>query len=175
MNHHTFINTLRAAADKALVFEYRPEYHAGDAGVRVGAGYHVTEVRAANVRAVDCGGREDAWAETVVQLWVPEGGGEGFMSAGKFVSIVERAAANVALLDTANVRVEYADAGAPAVSYHVEGVHVGDAVVVRLEIPHVSCKALERAPEISETGALPVLNTENTSCCVPPSATSCCT
>ena len=131
MNHHAFINTLRAAADKKLFFDLR----AGGVSVRVGAGYHVTEVRAANVRAVDCGGREDAWAETVVQLWVPEGGGEGFMSAGKFVSIVERVAANVVLSDTANVRVEYGDAGAPAVSYHVGGVHVGDAAVVRLEIP----------------------------------------
>ena len=73
MNHHTLINILRTAADKALFFEYR----AGDGSVRVGAGYHVTEVRAAHVRAVDCGGREDAWAEVIVQLWVPEGGGRG--------------------------------------------------------------------------------------------------
>ena len=169
MNHHTLINILRTAADKALFFEHR----AGDGSVRVGAGYHVTEVRVTHVRAVDCGGREDAWAEVIVQLWVPEGGGEGFMSAGKFLSILERAA-TAALSNTAEVRVEYGEAGAPAVSYHVEDVHVGDAAVVELRVPHVSCKARERALDISKAGVLPVLNAGNTDCCAPLSAQGCC-
>ena len=115
----------------------------------MGAGYHVTEVRAVNVRAVDCGGRADAWAETVVQLWVPEEAESGPpMTAGKFLSIVARVTADVPAVPTAEVRVEYGDVGKAAVSYHVEGVEVADgAVVVRLRAPHVTCKARDRALE----------------------------
>ena len=109
MNHQTFVTRLETAADKALVFERR----ADGKSVRIGAGYHVTEVRAANVRAVDCGAQEDAWAETVVQLWVPEGAEGAFMSAQKFLDILERVTANVPVTENADVRVEYGDAGAP--------------------------------------------------------------
>ncbi len=172
MNHQPFLNTLRAAPDRPLFFETRT----ARGSVRVGAGYHVTEVRAVNVRAVDCGGRADAWAETIVQLWVPEEAASGPpMTAGKFLSIVARVTADVPAVPTAEVRVEYGDAGKAAVSYHVEGVEVADgAVVVRLKAPRVTCKARDRALEPSQTKTLPVLDTESTGCCGPSSAQSCC-
>ena len=170
MNHQTFITTLEAAADKALVFERR----ADDKGVRIGAGYHVTEVRAVNVRAVDCGAQEDAWAETVVQLWVPEEAEDTFMSAQKFLNILERVTANIPVTETADVRVEYGDAGAPALAYHVEGIGVGAGeVVVRLEPPHVTCKARDRALMTSKMETLSVINASDAGCCGP-SSPSCC-
>ena len=171
MNHQTFVTTLETAADRALVFERR----ADGKSVRIGAGYHVTEVRAVNVRAVDCGAQEDAWAETVVQLWVPEGAEDTSMSAQKFLNILERVTANVPVTGTADVRVEYGDAGAPAVAYHVEGIGIGAGeVVVRLRSPYVTCKARDRALTASETASLRVVNaTESVGCCGP-SSPSCC-
>jgi hypothetical protein len=64
MNTQEFITSLRQHNDTPLVFDY------GNA--RVPAGYHVTEVKAVSFQTMDCGGKSDAWSETIVQLWNPE-------------------------------------------------------------------------------------------------------
>lgn len=58
----------------------------------VPAGYHVTEVKAVTIEAMDCGGHANAWRETVIQLM--DGNAEeasaGFMTNRKFLAIYDR-------------------------------------------------------------------------------------
>ena len=76
-----FLDTLAPHQALPLIFTLSGE-------VLVHEGYHVTEVKAVSIQAMDCGGRPDAWNETVVQLWNPgDEGDRGFMTVGKFLEI----------------------------------------------------------------------------------------
>src|SRR6478752_266002 len=66
--------------EKPLVFFYE------DRPVR--AGYHVTEVKAGQFAALDCGANPEAWSEIFVQLWDVEEGERTHMLAGKFAKII---------------------------------------------------------------------------------------
>ena len=166
MNTQSFLETVKPYSERPLVFDL------GDA--LIPGGYHVTEVKAVSTQAMDCGGRADAWRETVVQLWAPERL-EKSMNVGKFLAIYSRVSAQIPIEAEAELRIEYGALGAPAVSYLVGGIEVGKEVVVRLEPPAVTCKAAERS--LSDSRDIPVLDT-SPSCCTPPttenSRTQCC-
>lgn len=130
-----FLQTLAPYASKALVFQLHGE-------TLVHEGYHVTEVKAVTVEAMDCAGRATSWRETVVQLW--NGGGEddrGFMTVEKFLAIYGRVAGHVPVNGDAVLRFEYGDAHNPTIQYQVGGIEVrADRVLVSLGYPSVSCK-----------------------------------
>ncbi|PYE53281.1 DUF6428 family protein [Deinococcus yavapaiensis] len=130
-----FLDTLEPHANKLLIFQLHGE-------TLVREGYHVTEVKAVTIEAMDCGGRADAWRETVVQLW--NGGGEedqGFMTVDKFLAIYRRVAASVPVRRDAKLRFEYGDAVHPTIQYFVGSVDAQvDRVLVNLGYPAVSCK-----------------------------------
>lgn len=160
MNTQEFLVALEAQEDRALIFDLGER--------RVAPGYHVTEVKALSVQAMDCGGQADAWSETVVQLWVPDSS-DTHMRVSKFLAIYNRVTARVPTLASAQMRVEYGDVGAPAISYLVSAVEPGDdAVVVRLEPPAATCKAAERAAGFVPD-ALPTVGISG--CCTPSAAT----
>src|SRR6476469_2947236 len=86
------IGELLAAIDghreKPLTFSY--------GGRPVRAGYHVTEVKAANFSALDCGANPEAWSEIFVQLWdVNED--RTHMPAAKFSAIIRKVTEHVGL------------------------------------------------------------------------------
>jgi len=163
MNTETFLSSLEPSADKALIFDY------GEG--RVQPGYHVTEIKATTVQAMDCGGQGDTWAETVLQVWSPENAeGEVPMRVDKFLDIYHRVASSIPIVGTAEVRVEYGAVGAPAISYLVSSVETaGEQVVVRLEAPAVACKAADRS-----VGAIPVLDGTSGACCTPSAKSGAC-
>jgi hypothetical protein len=135
-----FIGHLERHRDQRLGF--------GIGAARVPAGYHVTEIKATTIRAVDCGGRSTAWHETTLQLWSPDVAPEGaLMRVGKFLEIYGRVGSMVPIDDQARVRVEYGAPGEPAVAYVVTEVREGDDGVleVRLAAPAVACKARDRS------------------------------
>ena len=148
-----FLDALAPHQDKPLVFQLNGE-------TLVHEGYHVTEVKAVSVEAVDCGGRPDAWRETVVQLW--NGGGEenrGFMTVGKFLGIYGDVAARVPVAAGAELRFEYGDAHNPTIQYRVGSLEPeADRVLVNLAYPAVSCKPRDG----EQLAGLPVV-----SCCGP--------
>ena len=132
------------------------------------AGYHVTEIKSATIQAMDCGGQGATWSETVVQLWTPDTD-EAYMSVAKFLNIYNRVAAHVSISENAELRIEYGDEGAPAISYLVGGIRLeGEKVMVRLEPPFVTCKAAERLLGDELTN----LSVTNASCCAPDLASS---
>lgn len=112
----------------------------------VGPGYHVTEVKAVTIEAMDCGGRADAWRETVIQL--KDGNAQeaqaGFMTTRKFLAIYDRVAKSVPVRGEAEVRFEYGNSVTPAMQYHVTHVEPqAGRVIVHLRTPGVQCKASE--------------------------------
>lgn len=148
LNTHEFLNALSAHADAPLHFVH--------AEFSVPAGFHLTEVKALAIEAMDCGGQAEQWYETHFQLWQPQlqpqaaeqlqsGDASQSLSASKFSQIVERVRPAVPLRHGAQVRVEWGDAGRPAVAYPVSGVHLeGGTLSVHLYSPQVACKANAR-------------------------------
>ncbi|CAN5745154.1 hypothetical protein BH23DEI1_BH23DEI1_12830 [soil metagenome] len=125
--------------------DHRLAFRAGAA--TVSPGYHVTEIKAVTIDAVDCGGRSTSWKETTFQLWSPsaEPAGE-LMSVTKFLGIYHRVGSMVPIERDARVRAEYGPPGEIAVSYVVTDVVAQDDGVleVRLAAPAVACKGHDR-------------------------------
>jgi hypothetical protein len=133
-----FISKLRAAPKNQLIFADRD-------GHTVHTGYHLTELKAASFETVDCGGQTNRWQETIVQLWVPSHADDDYMTAAKFLKILEKVRGMIPLnLDT-EVRIEYgAENFFPSI-YRVRSVtHNRDTTRVLLEPPETTCKARDR-------------------------------
>jgi hypothetical protein len=110
-----FLARLEQHRDHRLAF--------GAGGSSVAPGYHVTEIKAATIHAVDCGGRSTAWNETTLQLSSPEGSdGAELMGVAKFLSIYDRVGTMAPIDAQARLRVEYGPPGEVAVSYVVTDV-----------------------------------------------------
>ena len=174
MKTRDFLVRLTPHGDRALIFDLGER--------RVETGYHVTEIKAVSTQSMDCGGQGDTWAETVIQLWTPGNSGN-YMRVSKFLNIYRRVASQVPVVEEAEVRLEYGEVGAPAISYFVRDVRLeGEEVVVRLEPPFVACKEVERGASGDVPGGvneLPIANAAS-GCCTPESSassskqTSCC-
>ena len=135
----------------------------------VGPGYHVTEVKAVTIEAMDCGGKANAWRETVIQLM--DGNAEeakaGFMTNRKFLAIYDRVTKKIPVRDEAEVRFEYGNAQSPALQYHVGQIEAHpERVIVHLQTPGVQCKAGDACGTPSEASG-------QTDGCGP--ASGCCT
>ena len=81
----TLMDALRTSAQRPL------EFHL-DGRLLIGPGYHVTEVKAVSIEAMDCGGQAASWRETVIQLMdgSAEDAASGFMTNRKFLAIYDR-------------------------------------------------------------------------------------
>jgi hypothetical protein len=138
MNTQEFLSTLESLPNQALIFDY------GDSQVK--PGYHVTEVMNVTYESMDCGGQANFWRETIVQLMGPGIKDKAeYMTVEKFLNIYRKVAASVPVLSEAEMRFEYGDSSHPALHYHIGDVQQnGDAVVVYLTQPGVTCKASDR-------------------------------
>jgi Family of unknown function (DUF6428) len=138
MKTSEFIAALRSAPTKKLVF--------GDAsGNEVPGGYHLTELKAARLDTVDCGGQANRWNETIAQLWVPSGEDGEHMTAAKFLRIYDKVSKLVDLDEDAEFRVEYGDEQIfPSIYDVASGVVAGDSLRVALRAPKMTCKARDR-------------------------------
>jgi hypothetical protein len=160
MTTKEFMSALRAAPDNELMFVDR-EGHA------VHSGYHLTELKAASLETVDCGGKTNRWQETIVQLWVPENPYDDYMTAAKFLKIFDKVCGMIALDVDSEIRVEYGDRNFFPSTYHVRSVTSDDATMrVFLEPPGSTCKARDRRMAAAESSS------ESDSCC--PAAQACC-
>lgn len=103
------MSVLAAAKDTPLVFYYD--------GRPVKPGYHVTEVKAGQFSALDCGANPEAWAEIFIQLWDIEEGDCTHMPAGKLYAIIRKVTEHVKLDDTAKLTFEVSDGILPMQLY----------------------------------------------------------
>lgn len=137
MTTKEFLKVLKDNPTKQLVFEYKPKS-------LVGANYHITEVKNISVEAVDCGGRADAWEETVIQLWESpsEIGKTTYMSASKASQILNRVHRMRAMNMDSILKFEYGNtnfhtAQLPVNSFKLEE----DRLLISLTTDQTDCKA----------------------------------
>lgn len=164
--------TTREFLDQLIPHDQLPlRWRAGDAAVP--GGYHVTEIKATEVHAVDCGGSTGRWDETVLQVLPPAGAGdEPSMTVAKFLAIYARVSQALTLSDGAHVRVEYGPIGQPAVGDLIDAIEVGaKGVEVLLAPPTVACKGAD--PTIEDVPVLrerPAAAAPDATCCGTPVA-----
>jgi hypothetical protein len=135
------LGALLAACDAQpavpLVFTYD--------GRTIQRGYHVTEVKAGQFAALDCGANPEAWSEIFVQLWDVIDGDRTYMPAGKFAAIIRKVSEHVGLDLSARLTFEVSDGVAP-MQLHCAGTPVrsGDVLTVALTPRVASCKPRDR-------------------------------
>lgn len=127
---------LAAHKEKPLVFFYD--------GRAVKPGYHVTEVKAGQFAALDCGANPESWSEIFVQLWdVNEAAAH--MPAGKFYAIIRKVSEHVGLDASAKLTFEVSDGVAPMQLHRAALPQVvSGAVHVALSPRPASCKPRDR-------------------------------
>ena len=140
---------LAAHKDKPLVFFYD--------GHPVQPGYHVTEVKAGQFAALDCGANPESWTEIFVQLWdVNED--RTHMLAGKFSAIIRKVTEHLGLDPTAKLTFEVSDGVQPMQLHRAALPEIaGNAVHVELSPRPASCKPRDRWLEEQKQAS--------TSCC----------
>ncbi|MGK9041384.1 hypothetical protein KXS05_13560 [Rhizobium sp. SA279] len=152
------LDTLAAAPDAPLVFHYD--------GHPVKPGYHVTEVKAGQFSALDCGANPEAWSEIFVQLWDVDEDGRSHMPAGKFSAIIQKVSDNVQLEPSAKLTFEVSDGERPMALYCAGSLQLQDgSFQVALNARPSSCKPRDRW--LAEEQA-------KSSCCTSSSSKSCC-
>lgn len=149
-------------AEKPLVFTYD--------GRAVKPGYHVTEVKAGQFSALDCGANPEAWSEIFIQLWDVNEDAREHMRSGKFAAIIRKVADHVALDPAAKLTFEVSDGVAPMQLHKaaMPGVENGQ-VVVELSPRAASCKPRDRwlSADVKKTGAACCGSAASQPCCGP--------
>jgi len=131
------LDVLAVAPDAPLVFIYD--------GNPVRPGYHVTEVKAGQFSALDCGANPEAWSEIFVQLWDIDEDGRTHMPAGKFAAIIRKVSDHVQLEPTAELTFEVSDGERPMALYCAAAPRlVAGTFEVSLSARPASCKPRDR-------------------------------
>lgn len=154
------LEKLGGSAAMPLVFEYD--------GRAVRPGYHVTEVKAGQFSALDCGANAEEWSEIFVQLWDVDDGDRTHMTSGKFSAIVRKVSEHVALDGSAKLTFEISDGVRPMQLYCAgEPIQRDGAVFVELAPRPSSCKPRDRwlSAQITPT---------QSGCGGPSNASTCC-
>jgi hypothetical protein len=123
---------------KTLAFEFE--------GRPIQPGYHVTEVKTADFRGLDCGANRESWPETFIQLWdIPEETGKAPMTVAKFLAIMEKFGRSVAYEPEGKLTFEVSDPGSAMRLYAFAGMKSSaERVLISLEPRPASCKPRDR-------------------------------
>lgn len=153
------LDRIADAPDLPLVFTYD--------GKAVKPGYHVTEVKAGQFAALDCGANSEAWSEIFVQLWDVEEDGRTHMKAGKFGAIVRKVSEHVRLDGSAKLTFEVSDGVRPMQLFCANDPVVEDGALEVVLTPRpASCKPRDRW--LAEQAV------KETSCCGSSANPKCC-
>jgi hypothetical protein len=159
------LDELDACRDLPLVFHYD--------GRPVKSGYHVTEVKAGQFSALDCGANPEAWAEIFVQLWDIEARDRTHMQAGKFAAIIRKVSEHVRLHGSAKLTFEVSDGVAPMQLHCASAPLVTDGIVhVALQPRAASCKPRDRW--LAEQAQAQSHAQAQAAACCGPTAARCC-
>lgn len=128
---------LGSYTDHRVVFQYD--------GKQIKPGYHITEVKAGQFSALDCGANPECWTEIFVQLWDVNEGDDGHMKAGKFSAIIRKVSEHLGLDGTVKLTFEVSD-GVAAMQLHRAGAPevLGDVISIDLSPRPASCKPRDR-------------------------------
>ena len=133
----TLLEALAGQAQLPLIFHYD--------GQPVRGGYHITEVKAGQFSALDCGANPEAWSEIFIQLWDIDEDQRTHMKSGKFAAIVRKVSEHVALDGSAKLTFEVSDGVRPMQLYCAGTPALRDgALHVDLIARPASCKPRDR-------------------------------
>lgn len=105
----------------------------------IGAGYHLTELKFAQITGIDCAARVTEWTEATVQLL--DGDGRSHMQLGKFRSILRQSVTTIPGLKDAPLKVEFAHGNEGMRTYEMEMPDVQpDCAMIRLRDSRAMCK-----------------------------------
>ncbi|MEM8789717.1 MAG: DUF6428 family protein [Pseudomonadota bacterium] len=105
----------------------------------MGPGTHITEFKHASIASIDCGGRTDAWSETVMQLLDRRTGVA--MPVGRFRKIAAHSMARIPGLGDTPLVAEGAPGNGGMRRYHPKDLaQEGQAVVLHLAAARAACK-----------------------------------
>jgi len=157
VNIGELLGALATHPDKSLVFTYD--------GKRISPGYHVTEVKAGQFAALDCGANPESWTEIFVQLWdVSED--DVHMAARKFAAIIRKVADHVRLDDSAKLTFEVSDGIAPMQLHRASyPAIIGDEIHVDLSPRPASCKPRDRWLEEQSKASACCASSARKPCC----------
>jgi hypothetical protein len=128
---------LDAHAEMPLVFSYD--------GTDIRGGYHITEVKAGQFSALDCGANPGSWSEIFVQLWDIHEDDRTHMLAGKFASIVRKVSEHLSLDGSAKLTFEVSDGERPMQLHKAASPVFMDGILhVDLGARPASCKPRDR-------------------------------
>ncbi|MEM8702045.1 MAG: DUF6428 family protein [Pseudomonadota bacterium] len=154
--NHLFTALKSLPADAPLIFET-------EAGP-VAGGYHVTELKHATIKSIDCGARLSEWTEASLQ--VLDGQGGSAMTVGKFTGILAQSIRQVTGLGESPLHVEFAPKNVGMRIYQVASPEMQDGqIVIRLTENRAQCKpamdvfARHQAADCCPSGA------PTTACC----------
>ncbi len=154
MKTSEFISLLQNQPSTPLMFEYKP-------GMFVRADYHITEINNVSYDTVDCGGLQNEWQETHIQLWeneIPEPGHQ--VDTSKALQIFEVVHKVRPTFQDTDIKFEYGNAAFPTAVLPVSDIVKSDnALIVHLVQDQTTCKAKDRATTDDEKAA---------ACCAPP-------
>ena len=109
----------------------------------IGAGYHVTELKLANIVSIDCGAQTESWSETTLQLL--DGHGDANMPVGKFRAIVRQSIESVEGLALSPLRVEFSHGNAGLQIFELQGPEISESEVTLTLVPvQARCKPAMR-------------------------------
>lgn len=152
------LSHIASEPDLPLVFTYD--------GKEIRGGYHVTEVKAGQFSALDCGANPEAWSEIFVQLWDIDEDGRSHMKASKFGGIIRKVSEHVGLDGSAKLTFEVSDGLKPMQLFFASTPeNIGRVLTVALIPRPASCKPRDRwlAEQLHATA-----------CCESSTASGCC-
>jgi hypothetical protein len=158
MKTKEFLSVLEKNKNKALLFEYAPN-------LLVGSNYHITEVKHMKIDSVDCGGKSDAWNETIIQLWESpkELGKRGFMKVEKALEILNLVGKIKSYDHEAEVKIEYSNASFNTAQLYIHDVEIkNESLIINLNIEKTRCKAMDKC--VIPITEVKVLETQSSSC-----------
>lgn len=117
----------------------------------IGSGYHVTELKLAQIVSIDCGARTSSWSETVLQLL--DGQGRSHMPVGKFAGILAQSVRKVDGLGASPAFVEFGHLNAGMQIFQPKAPEMTEgAVTLRLEPVRAHCKPALEATTAARDG-----------------------
>ncbi len=140
-------------------------------GKAIAAGYHVTEVKAAQLSSLDCGANPESWNETIIQLWDVDGDSATHMKVSKFLGILSQVERRATLDPEALLIFEAGDSASPMQVFTVGNiVAMSDRVEVTLAPRPATCKPRDRGLADDLIAAAAISKTaQSTACCTPKS------
>ncbi|KAA3616834.1 MAG: hypothetical protein D8M58_17685 [Calditrichaeota bacterium] len=158
MKTQELLDILETNQEKTLRFEYKP-------GKFVESNFHITEVKNLKINSVDCGGVENNWNETILQLWNPQKESERYPMSGKKALNILTTVNRINQMDKdSTVFFEYGNNNVNISNFLIDQFETDEKFLTfRFKSKNSECKSQSRKSENNVEKGVGI----NSSCCNP--------